>query len=732
MTNLSAETSTEQSKKLAALSSLALLKEDMDSQSRDYIDYLRAFVEHVISKHSVDPINVDTVAAALSREFGLNLPDRVLELVLHRLLRAKSLVRQGGLYTAVRGSMPRHEDFDLRRQSLNSSVEEILGALQAYLARAGSPLSRGDGLNALLRFLSRFAIDYLRAYLLKSTLPDVKAGASRTDVQLAQFIRDCYESSPALFAHIVSLVKGQMYANALLCPDLEGLKKDFKIVRFFLDTPLALHLLGFHGDHRKKSATELVELLRSLNARVSIFSHTLQELSFVVRSSADWVNRPNGRGLIVQSARLNGWSRTDLMVRADRVETELTALGVSVHLNPPLDSEFQISELAFQDALEERIEYSNELAMRADVESVRAIYCLRGKTVPNRIEDTLAVVVSTNRAYARAAYIFGKSHNSSREVSPVISDFAVANIAWLKSPMKWTNLPEVETLSACFAALEPSAADWRMYFAKLEQLEKRGTVDPDEHALLRVSPVTRIDVLDLVADAEDQALQGGTVRDIVDRIKQGLLKEKEAEISSLRSQLEEASRIARGGSSVSSEPADQGDHYARLSAKLDDLSARFVAMTAQRENLLGRSGHKVFIGHGRSKAWKDLKDFLVERLGLSYDEFNRIPVAGITNTGRLSTMLDSSSCAFVIMTAEDEMADGESRARMNVIHEVGLFQGRLGFTRAIVLLEDTCAEFSNIQGLGQIRFPAGNIAAAFEEVRQVLEREGVISSAGAA
>jgi predicted nucleotide-binding protein len=78
------------------------------------------------------------------------------------------------------------------------------------------------------------------------------------------------------------------------------------------------------------------------------------------------------------------------------------------------------------------------------------------------------------------------------------------------------------------------------------------------------------------------------------------------------------------------------------------------------------------------------------------------------------------------MTAEDEQSDGQLHARMNVIHEAGLFQGRLGFQRAIVLLEDGCEEFSNIQGLGQIRFPKGDIRAVFEEVRQVLEREGLL------
>ena len=91
-------------------------------------------------------------------------------------------------------------------------------------------------------------------------------------------------------------------------------------------------------------------------------------------------------------------------------------------------------------------------------------------------------------------------------------------------------------------------------------------------------------------------------------------------------------------------------------------------------------------------------------------------------------MLDKAAFAFLIMTAEDEQPDEKVRARMNVIHEVGLFQGRLGFERAIVLLEEGCEEFSNIQGLGQIRFPKNNIAAVFESVREVLEREQIIDT----
>lgn len=148
--------------------------------------------------------------------------------------------------------------------------------------------------------------------------------------------------------------------------------------------------------------------------------------------------------------------------------------------------------------------------------------------------------------------------------------------------------------------------------------------------------------------------------------------------------------------------------------------------TQKRQATAERIGTNVFIGHGRSKEWKDLKDFINDRMRLPWDEFNRVPVAGIPNAVRLSTMLDAAAIAFLVLTAEDERADGKLQARMNVVHEAGLFQGRLGFSRAIILLEEGCEEFSNIEGLGQIRFPKNNIRAAFHDVQLVLEREGLI------
>jgi hypothetical protein len=136
---------------------------------------------------------------------------------------------------------------------------------------------------------------------------------------------------------------------------------------------------------------------------------------------------------------------------------------------------------------------------------------------------------------------------------------------------------------------------------------------------------------------------------------------------------------------------------------------------------------RIFIGHGRSPVWRELKDFIQDTLRLSWEEFNREPVAGMHTVERLQQMLDAACFAFIVMTGEDVSSDGErKRARSNVIHEAGLFQGRLGFRRAIILLEDGCEEFSNIAGLTEIRFPKDDILARSEEIRKVLIREGIL------
>lgn len=131
----------------------------------------------------------------------------------------------------------------------------------------------------------------------------------------------------------------------------------------------------------------------------------------------------------------------------------------------------------------------------------------------------------------------------------------------------------------------------------------------------------------------------------------------------------------------------------------------------------------IFIGHGRSQQWRDLKDHLSDQHGYKIEAYETGARAGHTIRDVLEDMASKSSFAILVMTGEDEDREGNKKARPNVIHEIGLFQGRLGFSKAIVLLEEGTEEFSNLFGIQQLRYKKGNIREVFGDVLATLKRE---------
>ena len=134
----------------------------------------------------------------------------------------------------------------------------------------------------------------------------------------------------------------------------------------------------------------------------------------------------------------------------------------------------------------------------------------------------------------------------------------------------------------------------------------------------------------------------------------------------------------------------------------------------------------VFIGHGRSALWARLELFLQNDLGLKTITYESVSHVGESIVPVLKSMLDQATFAVLVMTAEDTTDEGSKRARQNVVHEAGLFQGQLGFPRAILLQQAGIEDFSNVAGLQYIAFEDQKIESAFWELRRVLKREGLV------
>jgi|GEM_PF-2212401 hypothetical protein len=131
---------------------------------------------------------------------------------------------------------------------------------------------------------------------------------------------------------------------------------------------------------------------------------------------------------------------------------------------------------------------------------------------------------------------------------------------------------------------------------------------------------------------------------------------------------------------------------------------------------------RVFIGHGRSPLWLKVKEVADKDLGLIPICYESKPRTGQSIVPILQEMLDQADFAILVMTGEDLTGKGDRRPRQNVVHEAGLFQGRLGFERTVLLVEKGVEFLSNLHGMQVIGFKGDDIEGTFWNLSRVLRR----------
>jgi predicted nucleotide-binding protein len=133
------------------------------------------------------------------------------------------------------------------------------------------------------------------------------------------------------------------------------------------------------------------------------------------------------------------------------------------------------------------------------------------------------------------------------------------------------------------------------------------------------------------------------------------------------------------------------------------------------ENVAEIESHpeRVFISHGKSPDWREVQSYVEKDLSIETLELAQEPSRGRTVLQKLNDESDKCSFAVVVMTGDDQVGTGSPRARENVLHEIGFFQGKLGLENVCLLHEEGTSIPSNIHGLVYIPFPKGLVSAAF-------------------
>jgi len=134
---------------------------------------------------------------------------------------------------------------------------------------------------------------------------------------------------------------------------------------------------------------------------------------------------------------------------------------------------------------------------------------------------------------------------------------------------------------------------------------------------------------------------------------------------------------------------------------------------------------RVFLSHGRSEDWREVQAYLEKDLGVLTLELAQEPNRWWTVLQKLVEEANRCTYAVIVMTGDDAGPGGEARARENVMHEIGFFQGTYGLQNVSLLHEEGTNMPSNIHGLVYIPYPKLTVTASFATLARELYAAGI-------
>lgn len=104
-----------------------------------------------------------------------------------------------------------------------------------------------------------------------------------------------------------------------------------------------------------------------------------------------------------------------------------------------------------------------------------------------------------------------------RGIPPVIHQYALSSIVWLKRPRAAAGVKLYELAALCGAALRPSSRTWSRFIENIEKLRKDGALSDDEAVAIVASELTQPLLARLDDETEPDA---DTIQEAIDRILQ--------------------------------------------------------------------------------------------------------------------------------------------------------------------------------------------------------------------
>jgi hypothetical protein len=323
-----------------------------------------------------------------------------------------------------------------------------------------------------------------------------------------------------LFSQLVEVTKGATLA-AVLRMDVSSLQASLNSLSIYIDAPIVIDLLGYHGPAAQSASVELVALAKDLGAKVCVFAHTVREAKAVLNAAKDQLRTGHRVNETFRAAVYfleGGMSAADVEIAIQRFDEQLQGAGIRERPKPDDYYKYGLDESLLESNISSAIRYANGAALRYDVDSISAVHMLREGGGGETLERSRAVFVTGNRDLVFAA---NKSREIHHEYPLALVDSTLASLLWVRGPSMAEDLPAKRITATAWAGMQPEPGRWIHYLGEADRLEERGELAREDAILLRLSAESKRELMrEAAGDPENFAAIPPS--ELVKRVKEGL------------------------------------------------------------------------------------------------------------------------------------------------------------------------------------------------------------------
>lgn len=584
------------------LSTMAILLANYDAE-RDYFSNFEPFVLDCLrewpERRPVKPMELRTEIAG---RFSLpDIPINTVTMLRERAARGGYLRRRGQEFYPLLSKLQNVPEIAPERTETLAHFNALRDSVREYAQRVyGREWSTQQTEAALEAFVDEFGVEMAIARHAGTLRGDPQTDQALTIVH--SYARRALDRDPVSLGYLEEMVKGSMLTNVVYFQDLGTWTDSLDKLVVYIDTPLALKLLGMEEEERSSAALELLRMMAEFSIPVRIFEHTVEEVMGVLGGIKHGLQRARRRDLDGETVGAFNRETVEHLLERDVAPSDieelmsdlgerLRQLGILTEPTPAVRRGLSLNERRFEEVLAEA-GYTKDAQKAKDVRSLTAIHRLRDGRAIQELSSAPAVFLTSNPRLVKASRQFFTAEGHASKVAHCISDVSFTTQLWLRRPEAGSQVPRKLLMAESYAALRPPPEMWSRYLRKIEKRREQGDIDDRQVKVLVLSNAGREGLLE-VTGGDPDAITDETPIEVLSRYEEVVTR---ATTEDRDAAVQSREELRAENEKLKAEAADLRGQTAARGEQLDKLAAEFkqhVDKVAERDKSRAQSARLV-------------------------------------------------------------------------------------------------------------------------------------------